>query len=188
MQGKYNATLSFLGRCLGCRNRKSGWALNCCFLSVIFDKLHTHNEMDFHIAPALTEWTRLAGAFFSIIRWHVSPAIISSSHLACHSHHTLLKHPGRGLDKRGLEHKCWSRNHLLPHLPMAPPTTPIYTIPDLLISWPWARAKNPDLAAVQDDANAWVESLNLFKPPQLKKFKACEFSGFPRRLSVYWIT
>jgi hypothetical protein len=61
---------------------------------------------------------------------------------------------------------------------MAPPAEPIYTIPDLLISWPWVSTKNPDLAVIEKDANAWVESLDLFKPEQLKKFKACEFSEF----------
>lgn len=66
------------------------------------------------------------------------------------------------------------------HLPMELPVTSIYIIPDLLVSWPWACAKNPDLAAVQSDANAWVESLKLFKPAQLQRFKACEISEFCR--------
>jgi hypothetical protein len=32
------------------------------------------------------------------------------------------------------------------------------------------------LAEVRDEANAWVESLGLFEPAQLKKFNACDFN------------
>lgn len=53
-----------------------------------------------------------------------------------------------------------------------------YTIPDLLASWPWPRAKNPALDQnLEDEANTWVASLELFEPRQLDKFKACQFSG-----------
>ncbi|KAF9472373.1 terpenoid synthase [Pholiota conissans] len=56
-------------------------------------------------------------------------------------------------------------------------TNPEYIIPDLLAAWPWHRAKNPALDhQAEDEANAWVASLDLFEPPQLKKFKACEFN------------
>ena len=52
-----------------------------------------------------------------------------------------------------------------------------FTIPDLLASWPWPRAKNPALDQnLEDEANAWVASLELFEPRQLDKFKACQFS------------
>ena len=50
------------------------------------------------------------------------------------------------------------------------------TLPDLLVTWPWARVFNPMLSEVRDEANAWVESLALFGPAQLKKFEACDFS------------
>lgn len=60
---------------------------------------------------------------------------------------------------------------------MSSTTQTEYTIPDLLAAWPWAREKNPALdQQALDDANAWVASLDLFEPPQLKKFMACEFS------------
>ena len=51
-----------------------------------------------------------------------------------------------------------------------------YLIPDLLATWPWQRTLNPKLAEVKDEANAWVQSLELFEPAQLKKFYACDFS------------
>ncbi|KJA16009.1 hypothetical protein HYPSUDRAFT_148365 [Hypholoma sublateritium FD-334 SS-4] len=52
-----------------------------------------------------------------------------------------------------------------------------YIIPDLLSSWPWPRAKNPALDLnLEDEANAWVASLELFEPRQLDKFKACQFN------------
>ncbi len=52
-----------------------------------------------------------------------------------------------------------------------------FIIPDLLASWPWPRAKNPALDQnLEDEANAWVASLELFEPRQLNKFKACQFS------------
>ncbi|KAF8964509.1 terpenoid synthase [Flammula alnicola] len=51
-----------------------------------------------------------------------------------------------------------------------------YTIPDLLITWPWPRVVNSMLDDVRDEANAWVMSLDLFEPEQFKKFKACDFN------------
>ena len=51
-----------------------------------------------------------------------------------------------------------------------------YTIPDLLVTWPWQRVLHPMLAEVKDEANVWVESLDLFEPAQLRKFNACDFS------------
>ncbi|KAF8964553.1 terpenoid synthase [Flammula alnicola] len=60
---------------------------------------------------------------------------------------------------------------------MVNPTQTQYLIPDLLAAWPWSRDKNPALDKnVEDEANAWVASLGLFEPPQLKKFKACDFN------------
>ena len=53
---------------------------------------------------------------------------------------------------------------------------PQYTLPDLLATWPWKRVFNAMLGEVRDEANAWVESLGLFEPAQLKKFNACDFS------------
>jgi hypothetical protein len=58
---------------------------------------------------------------------------------------------------------------------MAPPAESFYTIPDLLLSWPWEGPKSPALVLVQQDANVWVESLELFKPDQLNKFRAYDF-------------
>ncbi|KAF8886611.1 isoprenoid synthase domain-containing protein [Gymnopilus junonius] len=51
-----------------------------------------------------------------------------------------------------------------------------YTIPDLLAQWPWRRTVNAHLEVVQDDANAWVGSFELFKPEKFAKFKACNFN------------
>ena len=51
-----------------------------------------------------------------------------------------------------------------------------YTIPDLLVTWPWQRILNPALAEVKDDSNAWVKSHTLFDEAQLQKFNACDFS------------
>ena len=53
---------------------------------------------------------------------------------------------------------------------------PQYVLPDLLANWPWKRVFNPLLAEVKDQADSWVESLDLFEPAQLQKFKACGFS------------
>jgi len=53
---------------------------------------------------------------------------------------------------------------------------PQYFLPDLLVTWPWKRVFNPMLDEVRDDANAWVESLALFEPSQMKKFEACNFN------------
>ena len=58
---------------------------------------------------------------------------------------------------------------------MSPQTQ--YIIPDLLVTWPWKRAFNTDLADVKDEANDWVTSLDLFEASQLKKFHACDFSN-----------
>lgn len=55
-------------------------------------------------------------------------------------------------------------------------TQPQYILPDLLVTWPWKRVFNPMLVEVKDQANSWVESLDLFEPAQLKKFEACDFS------------
>lgn len=106
-------------------------------------------------------------------------------------HNTRLKRLGCGI-KWERKRLSWvqKHKHLLVYPTMTPPSAPIYTIPDLLTTWPWARAKNPDLQVVQNDANAWVESLNLFKPAQLKKFKACEFSEYcalPYSLIHNWL-
>ena len=54
---------------------------------------------------------------------------------------------------------------------------PQYVLPDLLATWPWKRVFNPMLDEVKDEANSWVESLVLFEPAQLQKFKACDFSN-----------
>ncbi|PPQ93592.1 hypothetical protein CVT25_005472 [Psilocybe cyanescens] len=51
-----------------------------------------------------------------------------------------------------------------------------YVIPDLLITWPWPRAINSSLTEVDEEANAWVQSLDLFDSAQFKKFKACNFN------------
>ena len=51
-----------------------------------------------------------------------------------------------------------------------------YFIPDLLVTWPWKRLINSALAQVKDESYAWVESLALFEPAQLRKFNACDFS------------
>jgi hypothetical protein len=51
-----------------------------------------------------------------------------------------------------------------------------YFIPDLLVTWPWKRLINPSLAEVKDESNAWVKSLALFEPSQLRKFNACDFN------------
>ncbi|KDR79485.1 hypothetical protein GALMADRAFT_63556 [Galerina marginata CBS 339.88] len=51
-----------------------------------------------------------------------------------------------------------------------------YTIPDLLITWPYARIGNSMLREVDNEANAWVESFGLFEPEKFKKFKACNFN------------
>nr|8GY0_A Chain A, Terpene synthase [Agrocybe pediades]8GY0_B Chain B, Terpene synthase [Agrocybe pediades] len=49
-------------------------------------------------------------------------------------------------------------------------------IPDLLITWPWQKVRNPLLQEVQDEANEWVKSFVLFEPEQFEKFKACDFN------------
>jgi hypothetical protein len=54
---------------------------------------------------------------------------------------------------------------------------PQYLLPDLLVTWPWGRVFNPMLDEIKDQANSWVESLDLFEPAQLQKFKACDFSN-----------
>ena len=51
-----------------------------------------------------------------------------------------------------------------------------YSIPDLLVTWPWQRMLNPALAEVKAESNAWVKSLALFGQAQLRKFYACDFS------------
>ncbi|KAH9476332.1 Sesquiterpene synthase Agr8 [Psilocybe cubensis] len=51
-----------------------------------------------------------------------------------------------------------------------------YFIPDLLATWPWPRSINASLSEVEEEANAWVQSLELFDPSQFKKFKACNFN------------
>jgi hypothetical protein len=51
-----------------------------------------------------------------------------------------------------------------------------YFIPDLLVTWPWKRLINTALAEVKDESNAWVKSLALFEPAQLRKFNACDFN------------
>ena len=51
-----------------------------------------------------------------------------------------------------------------------------YFIPDLLLTWPWKRLINPALAEVKNESDAWVKSLALFEPSQLRKFNACDFS------------
>ncbi|KDR79494.1 hypothetical protein GALMADRAFT_223690 [Galerina marginata CBS 339.88] len=51
-----------------------------------------------------------------------------------------------------------------------------FTIPDLLITWPWQEITNPMLHEVDAEANEWVQSLNLFEPKQFEKFKACNFN------------
>lgn len=51
-----------------------------------------------------------------------------------------------------------------------------YLIPDLLVTWPWKRLINPMLAEVDDEANAWVKSLDLLEPAQLPNFSSCRFS------------
>ena len=53
---------------------------------------------------------------------------------------------------------------------------PQYILPDLLATWPWERVFNPMVAEVKDQADSWIESLALFEPAQLQKFKACNFS------------
>ncbi|PPQ64032.1 hypothetical protein CVT24_008845 [Panaeolus cyanescens] len=50
-----------------------------------------------------------------------------------------------------------------------------YTIPDLLSTWPWQRVINADLENVRGDSVKWIESLGLFEPRQLAKFKRCDF-------------
>ena len=55
---------------------------------------------------------------------------------------------------------------------------PQYFIPDLLATWPWRRVYNSKLDEVNDEANAWMKSLALFEPDQLKKFYACNFSTY----------
>ena len=55
---------------------------------------------------------------------------------------------------------------------------PQYVLPDLLVNWPWKRVFNPMLVEVNVQANSWVESLALFEPDQLQKFKACDFSTY----------
>ena len=54
---------------------------------------------------------------------------------------------------------------------------PQYIIPDLLVTWPWKRVYNSMIDEIKDEANAWVTSLALFEPSQLKKFHACDFSN-----------
>ena len=76
----------------------------------------------------------------------------------------------------------------LPQVPQQPTSTYIssslnrmssqFFIPDLLVTWPWKRVLHPMLAEVKDEANAWVKSLDLFEPTQLKKFNACDFSMY----------
>ncbi|PPQ85717.1 hypothetical protein CVT25_002468 [Psilocybe cyanescens] len=51
-----------------------------------------------------------------------------------------------------------------------------FIIPDLLVNWPWLRVIDPNLQQVTDEANEWVESLDLFDPSQFKKFKGCDFN------------
>ena len=61
-----------------------------------------------------------------------------------------------------------------------------YLISDLLATWPWKRILDPKLAEVKDEANVWVQSMELFEPDQLKKFYACDFStGY--LLSYYFL-
>ncbi|PPQ64039.1 hypothetical protein CVT24_008852 [Panaeolus cyanescens] len=48
-------------------------------------------------------------------------------------------------------------------------------IPDLLVSWPWKRSCNAHLAEVEGASVKWIESLGLFEPKQLRKFKSCKF-------------
>ena len=55
---------------------------------------------------------------------------------------------------------------------------PQYIIPDLLVTWPWKRVYNSMIDEIKDEANAWVTSLALFEPSQLKKFHACDFSNW----------
>ena len=57
-------------------------------------------------------------------------------------------------------------------------TTQQYFIPDVLAAWPSKRMVNPMLAEVNDEANAWVESLELLEPTQLQQFYTYEFSTY----------
>ena len=53
-----------------------------------------------------------------------------------------------------------------------------YIVPDLLAIWPWKRLCNPMLDEVKDESNAWVESLDLFKPDQLQTFYGFNLSNY----------
>jgi hypothetical protein len=76
------------------------------------------------------------------------------------------QHPGSPLY---LKDSCCSFN-------FQPPMATQYFIPDLLVTWPWKRLINPMLVEVDDEANAWVKSLDLLEPAQLPKFSSCRFS------------
>jgi hypothetical protein len=54
-----------------------------------------------------------------------------------------------------------------------------FMIPDLLITWPWPRVMNDMYDEVNEEANDWVKSLELFAPKQYRKFEACNFSKLP---------
>ena len=58
-----------------------------------------------------------------------------------------------------------------------------YFIPDVLVTWPWKRMINPLLAEVNDEADAWVMSMELLKPTQLQKFYTYKFSMYIRLMS-----
>lgn len=53
-----------------------------------------------------------------------------------------------------------------------------YFLPDVLVTWPWKRMVNPLLAEVSDEADAWVKSLELLEPTQLRKFYSYKFSMY----------
>ena len=57
-------------------------------------------------------------------------------------------------------------------------TTQYFSIPDVLITWPWKRMINPMLAEVNDETDAWLMSLAVLEPAQLQKFYTYKFSTY----------
>lgn len=59
-----------------------------------------------------------------------------------------------------------------------------FTLPLVLVDWPWPRKENPLHAATKIESDQWFESFNAFEPKQQNAFKACNFAllaslGFP---------
>ena len=62
-------------------------------------------------------------------------------------------------------------------------TTQYFSIPDVLITWPWKRMINPMLAEVNDETDAWLMSLAVLEPAQLQKFYTYKFSAYIHLMS-----